>query len=139
MEWNDFKAMDTIKQVDYINQLLADNQMSVSDISKIHFNQVNTILSNYISRKGYKLIDNQYVKVEGERRATTSTKTKPNILEAYNNYLLQYDYTFKQTTVRINQDMVKRLDNFNKQYPVVKKQDLIGMAVDLFLRYYDVE
>lgn len=73
--------------------------------------------------------------VENTYKENTN-QTKTNLLLELNDYLMK-DYNFIQTTVRIDNDVKKRMDNLANKYKSLNKQLFYTLALEMFLEKFE--
>lgn len=75
------------------------------------------------------------IQVENTYKQNTN-QTKTNLLLELNDYLMK-DYKFSQTTIRIDSDVKKRMDNLANKYKSINKQLFYTLALEMFLEKFE--
>lgn len=144
MNWNEFIEKEITEQITIINEILIENaDITVSKISKDVFNQSKQALSRHLNKLGYKYDNRQYISNSNQNKTTNDTKgaKEDMTLEMYSiiNQKLK-DLDVKETeraTVKIAKDTTNKLNDFLKEHRILNKQDVISVALEMFLEKYN--
>lgn len=158
--WTDFKQLDPAQQVDKINGLLREGH-TVKDIME-GAGADRTTLGAHFRRMGYKRIDNQFMPVQAEIKQNKAIEKQPEqaqeqkaqegsaarkhldksqvlkICADVHSIMIDIDTTdYDRTSISIAKSTNKKLDQFVKDLKILKKQDVITVAIEEFLSKYN--
>lgn len=154
LNWDDFITKEPNEQVEIVNKVIKSNQnMTVGDISEKVFKQHKSAISKHLGNLGYVYKDKKYVLDESKsnqkitndyyRKFKSSNDIKGNQLITLNMYSIVNDILSNvdnsetvRTTVKMSKEISDKLDAFMKQHKILNKQDIVGVAIELFLREY---
>lgn len=155
LNWEEFTSQSVEEQVNQVNEIIKSNQkMTVNDISEKVFNQSKSMLSKHMTSMGYSFKGRQYViDANKSNQMITDNYTSNNIssnvnksnqmitlnmYSAINEILVELDTKeTERATVKIAKDTSDKLDEFLKQHKILKKQDVISVAIELFLNKFN--
>ena len=157
LDWKSFKALTPLDQVKWINEKLKSNQNITSKSIGVEiFNLGDSTVSKHLSRLGYEYSkkDNQYIKKKEEKSNQMTLEddksnqkedkviksNQKNTLKMYADINERLVETDGAETVRATVKMAKtssdKLDEFLKQHKILNKQDVISVAIEMFLEKY---
>jgi hypothetical protein len=119
------------------NQVTTNYNTTINKVETKEKEIMNTIevkenASINVIERDEKPIQNQ---VENTYKQNTN-QTKTNLLLELNDYLMK-DYKFSQTTIRIDSDVKKRMDNLANKYKSINKQLFYTLALEMFLEKFE--
>lgn len=151
ISWEELMTKSKSEQVELVNKVIKSNQeMNVSDISKDVFKQPKARLSQYMTELGYRYVGKQYVeKTEKSNQKITQDyigNREYDRVDRSNNENTLHVFSVVQevlnntnnkettrATVKMSKDTEEKLTEFLEEHSLLKKQDVIGVAVELFL------
>ncbi len=143
--WEDFKALDLLEQVQTINTLLEQGHSMPLISDSIGANR--STIGAYFKKQGYKRIGDTFVPIgdvlEPVQAKPVSKKqaSKNKALEVYSdvhNIMIDIDTdTFVRTSISLAKSTNDKLDIFLKDLKLLKKQDIITVALEQFISKYN--
>lgn len=155
LEWEEIISKPIEEQVEIINKVIQSNsKMTISDISKNIFNQPESMVSKHLTSNGYsyrnkqyavnpkksnqKITENVYMNEENKKVINSKDMITLNMYSLINEILVDMDS--KETdraTIKISKETSKKLEVFLKEHKILKKQDIMSVAIELFLNHFD--
>jgi hypothetical protein len=144
--WNSILKLGTIEeQVEEINRICdIHKDMTLTDISTQLFGLASSTISKYFREKGYKFIQGKYIKDDAPtgstepRKATEEENLKYQLMFHANKILSSLDDTkVKSTSIKMYESIDNELDDFMSNNKIFKKQDIINVALKIFLNRYN--
>lgn len=166
MRWEQIKQLNEEDQINAINDLMLNYpDLSIAKIETEILNITKGIISNTMKRKGYKLYNDglvrEYQKNNNNTTVTqvntnnnnnitptisnntpTTTNSMDSITFLYmtiNKYLQNQKLGNKNipTTMKITPDNYKRISKFLTSHPILNKQDVVNLAIEMFLDKFE--
>lgn len=140
INWNNFIEKEITKQIEIINNLLAENKdITVTKMSEDVFSQNKQALSKHLSKSGYKYKNRKYISSSSaEEKQGDDTNMTLEMYTTINEKLKILDT--KETdraTVKIAKETTDKLNSFLKEHRILNKQDVISVAIEMFLEKYN--
>ena len=145
----DLKALDILEQVQTINTLLEQGHSIPSISDSIHTDR--TTIARHFKKQGYKRIGNEFVAIEDvlepvqakvtTKKITPKQASKNKALEVYSdvhNIMIDIDTdNYVRTSISLAKSTNDKLDVFLKDLKLLKKQDIITVALEQFISKYN--
>jgi len=153
MEWYDIKQLIGNKQLKTINQIIIDNQITKVNELDNYFGVKKGIVSNYLRRKNFIFKNGLYVKEEEVQEEEPEEEVQikesyENIFKKEENKIIKNDFYQKANelalqestviTIKINSKNNKKIKEYLKLYKRLYKQDIINIALEEFVKKYDL-
>lgn len=158
LEWGNFIKLPVEDRINWVNNQLKNNQdITCKTLSVDMFKRGDSTLSKHLSRLGYEYNKklNQYIKKKEElsnqmtlendkinqKEDKVIKSNQKNTLKMYadiNERLVETDGAETvRATVKMSKTSSDKLDEFLKQHKILNKQDVISVAIEMFLEKYN--